>query len=133
THARAFVRVGSGHGALRIADSQHVVLVERKWLTQRRKDRREEKHASVWLSAHSAPLREICFVFPAKSVLSAVCIMSDSSGSNGDLGRFSPVPFGLGKTKPKHYREMLRIAWENRDNLPYALRILKHGVCDGCS
>ena len=23
--------------------------------------------------------------------------------------------------------------WENRDNLPYAWRILNHGVCDGCS
>ena len=28
---------------------------------------------------------------------------------------------------------MLRILWENRDQLPYAWRILKHGVCDGCS
>src|SRR5712692_3503876 len=28
---------------------------------------------------------------------------------------------------------MLRVFWENRDNLPYAWRILKHGVCDGCS
>ncbi len=28
---------------------------------------------------------------------------------------------------------MLGIAWENRDNLPYAWRILNHGVCDGCS
>jgi molybdopterin-dependent oxidoreductase alpha subunit len=28
---------------------------------------------------------------------------------------------------------MLQVAWENRDNLPYALRILRHGVCDGCS
>jgi molybdopterin-dependent oxidoreductase alpha subunit len=28
---------------------------------------------------------------------------------------------------------MLRIAWENRDNLPYAWRILTRGVCDGCS
>jgi len=43
------------------------------------------------------------------------------------------VPFGLGKNKPKHYRDMLKIAWENRDNLGYAWRILNHGVCDGCS
>jgi molybdopterin-dependent oxidoreductase alpha subunit len=28
---------------------------------------------------------------------------------------------------------MLGIAWENRDNLGYAWRILNHGVCDGCS
>ena len=43
------------------------------------------------------------------------------------------LPFGLGEVKPRHYREMVRVAWDNRDNLPYAWRILRHGVCDGCS
>ena len=43
------------------------------------------------------------------------------------------VPFGLGETKPRHYREMLRVAWENRDNLRYAWRVLSQGVCDGCA
>lgn len=44
------------------------------------------------------------------------------------------VPFGiLVKDKPRHYREMMRIAWENKDNAAYAMRILQHGVCDGCS
>ena len=43
------------------------------------------------------------------------------------------LPFGLGEVKPRHYREMLRVAWANRDSLPYAWRILRHGVCDGCS
>ncbi|MBI2956882.1 MAG: FdhF/YdeP family oxidoreductase [Acidobacteria bacterium] len=42
-------------------------------------------------------------------------------------------PFGLGHTKPHHYWEILRVLWENRDNLSYAWRILRHGVCDGCS
>ncbi len=41
--------------------------------------------------------------------------------------------FGLGQQKPHHYREMLRAAWENRDQLPFAWRILKDGVCDGCA
>ena len=41
--------------------------------------------------------------------------------------------FGLGQQKPHHYREMLRIAWENRDQLPFAWRILRDGVCDGCA
>ncbi|MEO0650819.1 MAG: molybdopterin-dependent oxidoreductase, partial [Planctomycetota bacterium] len=45
----------------------------------------------------------------------------------------SAVPFGLGETKPHHFREMLRIAWENRDNLPYAWKVLSKGVCDGCA
>lgn len=43
------------------------------------------------------------------------------------------LPFGFGYPKPKHYRSMVAAAWENRDNLAYAWRILKHGVCDGCS
>src|SRR5918993_6139931 len=42
-------------------------------------------------------------------------------------------PFGLGQQKPHHYREMVRVAWQNRDQLPFALRILKDGVCDGCA
>src|SRR5215216_1434935 len=41
--------------------------------------------------------------------------------------------FGLGRQKPHHYREMLKVAWENRDELPFAWRILKDGVCDGCA
>lgn len=41
--------------------------------------------------------------------------------------------FGLGQQKPHHYREMARVAWQNRDQLPFALRILKNGVCDGCA
>jgi molybdopterin-dependent oxidoreductase alpha subunit len=41
--------------------------------------------------------------------------------------------FGLGQQKPHHYREMLRIAWENVDQLPFAWRILSRGVCDGCA
>src|SRR5512145_2400527 len=41
--------------------------------------------------------------------------------------------FGIGRKKPHHYREMARVAWENRDQLPFAWRILKDGVCDGCA
>src|SRR5260221_9452182 len=41
--------------------------------------------------------------------------------------------FGIGHQKPHHYREMLKIAWENRDQLPFAWRILNDGVCDGCA
>jgi molybdopterin-dependent oxidoreductase alpha subunit len=42
-------------------------------------------------------------------------------------------PTGLRETKPGHFREMARIAWENRRELPFAWRILTHGVCDGCA
>ena len=41
--------------------------------------------------------------------------------------------FGLTRQKPRHYRDMLRIVWENRDELPFAWRILRDGVCDGCA
>lgn len=42
-------------------------------------------------------------------------------------------PNGLGHTKPNHYLEMAKIVWRNRDQLPYAWRILSRGVCDGCA
>ena len=45
----------------------------------------------------------------------------------------SPSPAGLAHTKPKHFREMLRVAWENRDEIPFAWRILRRGTCDGCA
>ncbi|MBP1990550.1 molybdopterin-dependent oxidoreductase alpha subunit [Paenibacillus eucommiae] len=45
----------------------------------------------------------------------------------------SAMPFGLGKIKPHHIRETAKIVWQNRDNLPYAYRILTQGVCDGCA
>src|SRR6266702_3384921 len=43
------------------------------------------------------------------------------------------VPFGLGQVKPKHFRYMAATAWKNRDNLPYAWKVLSRGVCDGCA
>jgi len=45
----------------------------------------------------------------------------------------SAVPFGLGQTKPHHFRDMARIAWVNKDNLGYAWKVLSRGVCDGCA
>ena len=41
--------------------------------------------------------------------------------------------FGLGHEKPKHFRDMARLWWKNRDQIEYATRILKDGVCDGCA
>src|SRR5688500_1816900 len=45
----------------------------------------------------------------------------------------SAVPFGIGQTKPKHFRNMLQIVWANRDNLGYAWKVITRGVCDGCA
>ncbi|MEB3101874.1 FdhF/YdeP family oxidoreductase [Ferviditalea candida] len=45
----------------------------------------------------------------------------------------SMLPMGLGKVKPHHIRDMMKVAYENRDNLSYAYRILTQGVCDGCA
>lgn len=45
----------------------------------------------------------------------------------------SAVPFGLGQTKPHHFRDMSSIVWKNRDNLGYAWKVLSRGVCDGCA
>ena len=56
----------------------------------------------------------------------------DSSG-----GRFRHrdlLPFGPRRhPRPRPFVEMAGVLWENRDNLPYAWRILTRGVCDGCS
>lgn len=43
------------------------------------------------------------------------------------------APNGIGQTKPNHYLEMARVVWRNRDQLPFAYRILTQGVCDGCA
>jgi molybdopterin-dependent oxidoreductase alpha subunit len=42
-------------------------------------------------------------------------------------------PYGVGETKPNHYKEIVKTVWENRRNLRYAWRILRRGVCDGCA
>src|ERR1043165_7535167 len=43
------------------------------------------------------------------------------------------VPFGVTSRKPHHFRDMLEVVWENRDNLGYAWKVLSRGVCDGCA
>src|SRR4051794_4431149 len=50
-----------------------------------------------------------------------------------ERGFATRIPFGLGRWKPKHFRDMLRVAWDNRDNLGYAWKVLSKGVCDGCA
>jgi molybdopterin-dependent oxidoreductase alpha subunit len=45
----------------------------------------------------------------------------------------SRLPRNPREQKPNHYWEMARAAWQNRDQLPYAWRILSQGVCDGCA
>ena len=44
------------------------------------------------------------------------------------------LPFGIAiRDKPRDYLGMAKALWENRGRVLYARRILKHGVCDGCS
>ena len=45
----------------------------------------------------------------------------------------SLIPNGIGQVKPNHYGEIIKAIWRNRDELPFALRILTTGVCDGCA
>ena len=45
----------------------------------------------------------------------------------------SLMPNGVGHVKPNHYLDMAKIVWRNRDQLPFAWRILTKGVCDGCA
>jgi molybdopterin-dependent oxidoreductase alpha subunit len=39
----------------------------------------------------------------------------------------------MNRQHPNHFLEMLNVAWENRDSLGYAWRILRDGCCDGCA
>ncbi len=45
----------------------------------------------------------------------------------------SLIPNGIGQVKPNHYGEILKTIWRNKDQLPFAFRILTKGVCDGCA
>ena len=42
-------------------------------------------------------------------------------------------PNGIGLQKPKHYRDMAKVAWANRRHPKYALDVLTKGACDGCA
>jgi molybdopterin-dependent oxidoreductase alpha subunit len=42
-------------------------------------------------------------------------------------------PNGIGEQKPHHFGGIAKTIWENRRNLPWAVRILRKGVCDGCA
>ena len=56
--------------------------------------------------------------------------------SRGGLRREQWVgwkPNGIGEQKPNHYGAIARTIWDNRRELPYAMRILRKGVCDGCA
>jgi|HubBroStandDraft_4_1064222.scaffolds.fasta_scaffold02270_5 molybdopterin-dependent oxidoreductase alpha subunit len=60
---------------------------------------------------------------------------SNGHSPNGKVQRnwVSLVPYGLNEQHPNAYRDIAETAWENRDNLGYAWRILNDGCCDGCS
>ena len=45
----------------------------------------------------------------------------------------SLIPNGAGLVQPIHYKDILATIWENKTQLPFAWRILKNGVCDGCA
>src|SRR5258706_9399890 len=56
------------------------------------------------------------------------------AGSGWDKNTWvSLMPNGIGHVKPNHYAEIVKTVWRNRDELPFALRILRNGVCDGCA
>src|SRR5438105_14666111 len=59
---------------------------------------------------------------------------SPLSSGGGRLRVRDLLPVGPARhPRPRPFAEMAGVAWENRDQLAYAWRILNHGVCDGCS
>ncbi len=74
--------------------------------------------------------------YAARSVTSATERRSDSLSTHPTPFRqriAGLTPFGWGQAKPHHFTDMLRVAWRNRDALPYAWKVLTRGVCDGCA
>jgi molybdopterin-dependent oxidoreductase alpha subunit len=43
------------------------------------------------------------------------------------------VPNGVDQQKPRHFKDMLRIARDNSNHPKYAWEVLTKGVCDGCA
>jgi molybdopterin-dependent oxidoreductase alpha subunit len=64
-----------------------------------------------------------------------MCASPRSSGGDPRPRQDLPaLPDRVPRPRPfRPYGAMARIAWENRDQLGYAWRIIMHGVCDGCS
>ncbi len=60
-------------------------------------------------------------------------VPQEKRNSGGARNWVSLVPYGLNEQHPNAYTDIVRTIWENRDNLAYASRILRHGCCDGCS
>jgi len=58
--------------------------------------------------------------------------MPDPRSNRPAAHRLTP-PDSLGPGRPRLYRDLLRVLWDNRADLPRAWNILNHGVCDGCS
>jgi len=58
--------------------------------------------------------------------------MPDPGSNHPAAPRLTPLD-SLGPARPRLYRDLLRVVWDNRADLPRAWNILNHGVCDGCS
>src|SRR6266480_2296332 len=67
--------------------------------------------------------------------IDVVRVRGDSMAKQGWNSRtwVSLIPNGIGQVKPNHYAEILKTIWRNRNEIPFALRILTSGVCDGCA
>ena len=42
-------------------------------------------------------------------------------------------PYGVGHTRPNGYHAIWRALRDNWRHLPFAMRIMRKGVCDGCA
>jgi molybdopterin-dependent oxidoreductase alpha subunit len=59
--------------------------------------------------------------------------MAEKAPRRAPNQRVSLIPYGLNEQHPNHYKDILKVVWENRDHPGYAYRILRDGCCDGCS
>src|SRR5262252_513312 len=92
----------------------------------------------VWIAGQSATITSGLADAPAIALKSAQAATRTTSLGEGSMSWkpslwASVIPRNPMERKPNQYWEILRAAWENRDQLPFAWRILNHGVCDGCA
>lgn len=58
--------------------------------------------------------------------------MPDASSNHPTVSGLAPLD-SIDPGRPRFYRDLLRVVWENRGDLQRAWNILSHGVCDSCS
>jgi molybdopterin-dependent oxidoreductase alpha subunit len=91
--------------------------------------------SGCWAHArfHQSLLGSSACLNPPLSLLCSLNVTTHKIQKDWKARARNLAPFGIGRRKPRHFRDMAGIAWKNRDNLSYAWKVITQGVCDGCA